>query len=283
LALATWCRDKGLFFQAIRHARMILRADAKHADAKALIAACVAKAKSKERGLLRNQTVPGYDDPNAWYHVWVPPNHAAERPMPLYIFLHGGGIDAGSANDVIAFQQIVPELTANISLFPNHMHSRWSHPKEMIYLLDILDEVMLHFTIDPTRIYIMGGSMGGTGTFAMAANFPEIFAACAPNSSWWEYIPIEQAVVMPIYIVHGSQDGTVPVKWGRDAYAKLKDLPGAKVEYHELDCGHQPPYDSFKAATKWISQFTNPRTFDLEELKARCRKLPPPPWAASNQ
>jgi len=279
LALGKWCQEQELYSQAVTHARAILRQEPKHAEARALLAKCVTKAKCKDRGLLRKQTVPGYDSPNAWYHIYVPAAHTAEKPMPLYIWLHGGHVGEGCADNTVSLHQVIPEFKANLSLFPNHIHHFWTHPSEMIYLLDTLDEVMLRFSVDPQRIYIMGGSMGGSGTFAMAANFLELFAACAPNSSWWEHTPIEKAAVMPIYIVHGSSDTTVPVKWGRDAYAKLKGLPGARVEYHELACGHQPPMEALVAAAKWISQFTNPRTFDMEELKTRCRALKPPAWA----
>ncbi len=278
VALAEWCRDCGLYMQAVQHARLVLRADPKNVGAKAVLTACAAKARSREKGLLKRQRVPGYSMPNAWYHVWVPPAYNPDKPMPLYIWLHGGHVNEGSADNTVALHQLIPEFKANLALFPNHQYHFWTHPREMIYLLDTIDEVMLRFNVDPKRIYIMGASMGGSGTWAMAANFPELFAACSPNSAWWEHTPIEKAAVLPIYINHGSQDGTVPVKWGRDAYAKIKDLPGAQIEYHELNCGHQIPNDALLAAAKWISQFTNSRSFDLDEIKARCRALPLPPW-----
>jgi len=283
MSLAEWCRDRGLYLQAVQHARAVLRADPKNAAAKSLVASCAAKARSKEKGLLSRQRVPGYSLPTAWYHLWVPPAYNPDKPMPLYIWLHGGHVNEGSADNTVALHQVIPEFKANLALFPNHQYHFWTHPREMLYLLDTIDEVMLRFNVDPKRIYIMGSSMGGSGTWAMAANFPELFAACSPNAAWCEYIPVEKAAAIPIYINHGSQDGTVPVKWSREAYAKIKDLPGAKIEYHELNCGHQLPTEALAAAAKWISQFANPRTFDLDEIKACCRALPLPPWANQPQ
>ena len=36
--------------------------------------------------------------------------------------------------------------------------------------------------IDPNRVYLMGFSMGGYGTWVWAANHPEQFAAISPNA-----------------------------------------------------------------------------------------------------
>lgn len=278
LGVAKWCQEQGLYVQAVTQCRKILSADPKHSGARSLLTKCASKAKSKERGLLKEQRVPGYRYASAWYHIWVPRNHTTSKPLPLYIWLHGGHVGAGSANNTVALHQTIPEFKTGISIFPNHIYHFWTHPREMLYLLDTIDEVMLRFSVDPKRIYIMGTSMGGAGTWAMAAHFPELFAACSPNAGWWEHTPIEKAAVLPIYINHGSKDATIPIKWGRSAHAKLKEIDGVKIEYHEGTYGHAVPIELFAKAAAWVSSFTNPKTFDMEELKARARALTPPAW-----
>ena len=44
----------------------------------------------------------------------------------------------------------------------------------------ILDEVMSEYKTDPKHVYLTGLSMGGSGTFSLAAAHPERWAAIAP-------------------------------------------------------------------------------------------------------
>jgi dienelactone hydrolase len=124
----------------------------------------------------------------------------------------------------------------------------------------------------------MGSSMGGNGAMHMAAEFPEMFAACAPLSCWCQHIPVQKAAVMPIYCSHGTKDKTVPIKWARDIRKRLEGLPGLKLEYHELDYGHQPPTEVMIKAADWMSQFSNPRQFDTAAMKERAVRLPLKQW-----
>jgi hypothetical protein len=105
-----------------------------------------------------------------------------------------------------------------------------------------------------------------------------MFAACAPISCWCQFVPVRKAAVMPIYSTHGKRDKAVPIKWARDIKKRLQGVDGLKLEYHELDYGHQPPTDVFVKATEWISQFTNPRRFSITEMKRRASTLPVQPW-----
>ncbi len=47
----------------------------------------------------------------------------------------------------------------------------------------LLDEVASNYKVDPDRIYVTGLSMGGFGTWALAAYKPDCFAAIIPI--WW--------------------------------------------------------------------------------------------------
>ena len=49
-------------------------------------------------------------------------------------------------------------------------------------VMDVIAEVRRDYAIDPDRIYLMGHSMGGYGTWSVAMAHPDVFAAIGPIS-----------------------------------------------------------------------------------------------------
>ena len=126
---------------------------------------------------------------------------------------------------MVALAQVVPAFKKSIVLFPNHLKTWWSHPRELKYLLDTVDEVQTHWQVDRKRIYLMGASMGGNGTWGFGSECPELFAALAPMSGFWaEFLefPMKNLAAKPVYILHGKSDATVPIEGARKAYELLK-------------------------------------------------------------
>ena len=75
------------------------------------------------------------------------------------------------------------------------------------------------YRIDPRRIYMMGNSMGGAGTLAIAARRPEMFAALSPSggpvAAWsYPFARLRNARV-PVLFVHGDHDGHSNASWSR--------------------------------------------------------------------
>ena len=166
-------------------------------------------------------------------------------------------------------------------LFPNHLKTWWSHPRELTYVLDTLAEVQLRWHIDPKRIYLMGASMGGNGTWGIGSLCPEIFAALAPMSGFGaEFLgfPMDNLVKKPIYILHGTQDTTVPIAGARQAFELLKQKGSTTVTMCEKDCPHQLPNEEIDKAAVWILKYENTQEFDLKAIKERVGKMPVPGW-----
>lgn len=88
--------------------------------------------------------------------------------------------------------------------------------------------------IDKDRIYILGISMGGMGTFDIACRYPETFAAAIPICGGVNVERLDNKV-KNIYwrLFHGDADGVVPVNNSRQAYQKLTNIK-ADAEYIEV-------------------------------------------------
>lgn len=105
-------------------------------------------------------------------------------------------------------------------------------------LKDLLDTYLAMPQVDKDRVYIMGLSMGGMGTFDMVVRFPDVFAAAIPICGTVNPARLEAAKDVKFRIFHGDADNVVTPEGSRAAYRALK-AAGAKVEYIEFPgCNH---------------------------------------------
>lgn len=119
-------------------------------------------------------------------------------------------------------------------------------------LKELLDTYLAMPQIDKDRVYVIGLSMGGMGTYDMAIRFPEVFAAAVPICGTVNPSRLADAKGVKFRIFHGDADGIVTVEGSRAAYKALK-AAGADVEYMEFPgCGHD----------SWTSAFNYPGFMD---------------------
>ena len=100
-------------------------------------------------------------------------------------------------------------------------------------LKELLDTYLAMPQVDKDRIYVMGLSMGGMGTFDLAIRYPEVFAAAVPICGIVNPARLSAAKDVKFRIYHGDADNIVPVEGSRQAYKALK-AAGADVEYIEF-------------------------------------------------
>jgi poly(3-hydroxybutyrate) depolymerase len=100
-------------------------------------------------------------------------------------------------------------------------------------VLNVVAVMREDFNIDPKRIYLMGHSMGGGGTWHLGIKYPELWAALAPIAPSIGRSPnaLEAIPHMPVILVQGALDPLVASS--RVWAAKMKDL-GMPYEYLEV-------------------------------------------------
>ena len=89
-----------------------------------------------------------------------------------------------------------------------------TEPMQMVS--DLIDEIIQKYPVDPDRVYITGGSMGGLGTWCLAYINPKRPAAIAPFCSPSDPENAKMLNKIPIWIFHGDADDYFPVKASRD-------------------------------------------------------------------
>lgn len=202
--------------------------------------------------LLRTATVSKVD---YRYEVYVPPEWTKAKQWPVILFLHGAGergaYPPDSRESVIArffitYQEKIPAVV----VFPRCAAGKaWSHPDMEALALKALEQTLKEFNGDRVRVYLTGLSMGGFGTWHLAAKYPAKFAAIAPvcgglrAPTWLPEINLSnspdayQAYAkrvqrIPIWIFHGDADTVIPVEESRKMASALRALR-ADVRYSE--------------------------------------------------
>jgi predicted peptidase len=103
--------------------------------------------------------------------------------------------------------------------------------------LEIVDGLCHEFAIDERRIYIMGQSMGGSGTWHMTAHRPKFFAAAVACCGADTAEDAIDSIGTPLWNFHGDADQSVPVTLSRDRIAALRKAGGHPLytEYAGVD------------------------------------------------
>jgi len=106
-------------------------------------------------------------------------------------------------------------------------------------VLNVLELMRKEFGVDPRRTYLMGHSMGGAGALYLGTKYASTWAAVAafaPASTGLPAVSLAQARDLPMIMVQGDADTSVPVATARRLADQFKaqnmnyvyrEIPGA--------------------------------------------------------
>jgi len=162
------------------------------------------------------------------YLLYVPETATADRPVPLVLFLHGGG---EGGNDLQKVKKHgLPKLIAAGKEFPFIVVSP-QNPSETQFwddqqLFRLLDEVQAAHPVDPSRIYLTGLSRGGYGAWRLAIQDPDRFAALVPISGGGAVPYAKKIKHVPTWVFHGAKDPDIPLSESQRMVDALKSAGG---------------------------------------------------------
>jgi len=148
---------------------------------------------------------------------------------------------------------------------------------------DVLALGLAESGVDRRRVHVTGHSMGGHGTWHMAANDADGFASCGPSAGWasfdsyggrpegelrslWHAADgtsqtlalIDNLCQLPVYVLHGTADRNVPAREALTMMEALTEAGGTFEAHFEGGAGHWwgnrcvdwPPLFEFFAANE---------------------------------
>lgn len=186
------------------------------------------------------------------YLLFLPEGYAKSRKRwPLMLFLHGAGESGTNLEKlkVLGPPKIVeskPDFPF-ILVSPQSPHGGWDPDT----LNALLDNVMRKYRVDKDRVYLTGASMGGSGTWHLAAAYPEKFAAIAPVCGHGDPADAKQLARIPIWVFHGANDHVVPVERDEEMVNAIR-AAGGNVKFTVYpDAGHNV----------WTVTYDNPELY----------------------
>ncbi|HTU24895.1 MAG TPA: prolyl oligopeptidase family serine peptidase [Pirellulales bacterium] len=216
------------------------------------------------------------------YRLLKPAHIEPGKLYPVVLFLHGAG-ERGDDN-VLQLKYLPTWLASdeNRQKYPCFVIAPqcasekkwadvdWSQPdavpaREMTDpmrgAIGILNEVVAANPVDKQRIYLTGLSMGGYGSWWLAEEMPERFAALVAVCGGGDESRASRLAKLPIWAWHGDADTAVPVERSRRMVAAI-ERAGGKPKYTELKgIGHDswtPAYHGENNALAWLFEQRKP-------------------------
>ncbi len=189
------------------------------------------------------------------YLLFLPEGYDSDKgkQWPLMLFLHGAGESGDNLTKVKAHGP--PKIVESKKDFPFILVSPQSPGRgwNADTLSALLDEVKKSYRVDADRVYLTGLSMGGFGSWALAAAHPEVFAAIAPICGGGNPRDASRIKDLPIWVFHGAKDPTVALALSEQMVKALKEAGAGEVKFTVYpDAGHD----------SWTETYNNPELYE---------------------
>lgn len=187
------------------------------------------------------------------YVLQLPENQ--KQKFPLLLFLHGSGERGTDINLVknhspFTYLSLIKEPLAIVApQCPEN--SLWDTKA----LYELVVDITNRYNVDTSRIYLTGLSLGGWGTWKLAEEHPELFAAVAPVCAPIDIFMVDNASKLkeiPVHIYHGALDDIVTPDMSIAMHQELKKI-NANSELFIF------PNDNHNS---WDSTYSDPKFYE---------------------
>ena len=167
------------------------------------------------------------------YAYRLPRHYNPHREYPLVVILpgHGMGWDGDNlgaqlAADIPATAWFSPQRTKEEVIVLAPQNQRVGAPAEAADMVALVKKFLTTYSVAPHRVYASTVSYGSTLAWEAMATHPGLFTAALITGGF--RVSAEQATRIatdrtPIWITHGLNDHLLPVAYGRDSTALLRD------------------------------------------------------------
>jgi predicted peptidase len=214
------------------------------------------------------------------YRILYPENYDKSKKYPLILLLHGGG-ERGKDNE--------KQLTHGAKLFITEENRKnfpaiivapqcpedlyWASTKidrtttpfkidfnysaepswPLVAANELVKKLSKEESVDKSKVYITGLSMGGMGTFESVYRYPGIYAAALPICGGADTNKYDKRTgKTPFWVFHGAADAVVDVNLSRQMVEKLKSLK-TEVKYSEYPGVNHNSWDNAFAEPDYLS------------------------------
>lgn len=191
------------------------------------------------------------------YRLLRPEKIESGKRYPLIVFLHGAGERGDDNRQQLTYLptwMLEPQRRAEFNAFllaPQCPKDRlWAPlirgeqiddnppelppPDELKLVERMIERELAEQPIDVDRVYLTGLSMGGFGSWRLAADRPELFAAVAPICGGGQPRRAPDLAGLPLWVFHGDRDNVIHPQQSR-AMVEAVQAAGGNVQYTEFE------------------------------------------------
>lgn len=185
------------------------------------------------------------------YRLMLPDDYNEKESYPLILFLHGAG-ERGTDNVTQmknVFQKISTKNRGAILIAPQcdpenqWVDTPWAEgpystdevpeSNELQAVMALIEYIQENYSVDKTRIYATGLSMGAFGVWDLMVRHNDVFAAGVACCGGGDPSKGELLKDTPMFVFHGDADPTVPVAGSRDTVNAILEAGGEVIFYKE--------------------------------------------------
>ncbi len=97
----------------------------------------------------------------------------------------------------------------------------------------LVKSVMSDYKVDPSRVMVVGFSMGGRGAWFLSSRHTDVFKAAIVMAGSTGGQAIDQLATIPTYVIHSRDDEVVEFEPAEQAVKELKKLK-RPIEFEPL-------------------------------------------------
>lgn len=230
------------------------------------------------------------------YHLYLPDDYDPSRPAPMIVFLHGY-VPTTSILEPWTLQESVLQIAGRLGCIVLTPYARRNTDFQGVGEVDVfaaMEQVKRLYSVDESRIYLNGVSMGGMGAWTIALRHPGVFAAITPVAGqtemfrWWGWDPEQMPAFrrwlvewdnpyhlsrgmrsQRFFVQHGEHDQLIPAEQSRLMVQKAAE----RLDYSSVECDEHTGADHFI--------YFNDETFEKAFTWQMQHQLDPSPWLVS--
>jgi len=158
------------------------------------------------------------------YRVMKPINFDSSKSYPVIVSLHGaGGRGADNLKQLRDWNEVLAEKQRRTD-YPAYVVAPQSERRwDTTHLQNVKDIIKDLPSVDMNRIYVLGHSMGGSGTYRFIQADPNYFAAAAISAGGGASVDASVIKDLPVWIFYGDKDR---IEGGRIIFKKMQEIGG---------------------------------------------------------
>lgn len=170
------------------------------------------------------------------YAIEIPHNYNDRSSVPFVLALHFGyqGEEPPPFTGqgmIEAFRPALSELGA-VVIAPDVLGGNWSAATNEKLAVWLTERALESYAIDRKQVFVTGFSMGGAGTWHVAARHQDLFTAAIPVAARVPEDAVDWKILL--YVIHSDADEVVPYDVAKQHAEELK-AKGVNIEFKTIN------------------------------------------------